>query len=276
MKHLVLGIIQGLTEFLPVSSSGHLVLFTKLFNLETDLFFDALVHIATAIAVIIFFWKDIVLLLRGFFAGAIETIKTKNFMQVYNDSIYFKLSCLIVTGTFATGVIGLSFQDYFEGWFDSLLAVGCFFILTGTLILLAEKFGTGVKKEGQFTRMDALVIGAAQGAAIAPGLSRSGTTISLALLRDLDRGLAARFSFLLSLPAILGATLIQMKNLFEEGLYDLPYFSYALGFIAALVTGYFAIKIFINMIQKTSIRVFAWYCFFIGAVTLILSRVLAP
>ena len=198
MKYLILGLIQGITEFLPVSSSGHLVIFTKLFGLPTDLFFDALVHVATALAVILYFRKDIWGLIKGFILGSIEVVKTRSIREIYNKDVYFRIACLILVATFATGIIGISFQDYFEGWFDSLLHVGYFLLLTGGLILLAEKVGTGKKKEKEFTKMDALLIGAAQGAAIAPGLSRSGTTISMALLRDLDRNLAARFSFILS------------------------------------------------------------------------------
>ncbi|MFC1496088.1 undecaprenyl-diphosphate phosphatase [Candidatus Margulisiibacteriota bacterium] len=273
MKYLILGIVQGLTEFLPVSSSGHLVIFTKLLNLPTDLFFDALVHVATLLAVAIYFRKEILDLLKGFFAGMIQVIKTRAIRPALNESIRFKIACWILVGTFATGVIGISFEDYFEGWFDSLFHVGCFLLLTGALILLAEWLGSGTKKEKGFTRMDALIIGAAQGCAIAPGLSRSGATISMALLRDLDRKLAARFSFLLSIPAILGAALFQLKDLIEELPYSIPYVQYALGFVAAFVSGYWAIKIFMNLIQKSSLRPFAYYCFIIGVIVLLFNLV---
>lgn len=269
--HITLGIIQGLTEFLPVSSSGHLVVFTKLFGLPTDLFFDTLLHVATALAVIIYFRKDLLEIIRGFFAGILLVIKEKNVKKVFSESIPFRIGCLILIGTFVTGVIGISFQDYFEGWFDSLFATGCFFFLTGGLLLLAEWIGTGVKKEKDFSRMDALLIGAAQGAAIAPGFSRSGATISMALLRDLDRSLAARFSFLLSLPAILGAALIQSKDLIENMPYEVPWVSYGLGFIAALISGYFSIRIFMDFIQKRTLRPFAYYCFGAGTFTFILN-----
>src|SRR3989339_194224 len=265
MKHLILGIIQGLTEFLPVSSSGHLVIFTKLFGLETDLFFDALVHVATLLAVVIYFWKDIFAMAAGFISGSWQVLITRNFRKVYNESIQFKLACLIMVATFATGVIGVSFQDYFEGWFDSISAVGWFLLLTGALLFLADRFGQGNRKENDFTRVDALVIGAAQGAAIAPGFSRSGATISMALLRDLDKNLAARFSFILSIPAILGAVILQGKDLAGGTAFS---FSYLLGFIAAFITGYLAIKIFIDLLQKAKLRYFAYYCFVVGLLVL--------
>lgn len=274
MKYLVLGLVQGLTEFLPVSSSGHLVIFTKLFGLETDLFFDALVHVATLLAVLIYFRKDILRLIAGFFIGLIEVVQARSIRKVYDREIYFRLACLILVATFATGVIGVSFQDYFEGWFDSLSAVGYFLLLTGGLILLAEKIGTGAKKALQFTRMDALLIGAAQGMAIAPGFSRSGATISMALLRDIDRNLAARFSFILSIPAILGAALIQGKGLLEEGVGQVPIVSYVIGFIAAFVSGWFAIRIFMDLIRKASLKPFAYYCFAVGILVLVWSRFL--
>jgi len=269
MEYLILGLVQGITEFLPVSSSGHLVIFTKLFGLPTDLFFDALVHVATALAVVIYFRKDVWNLIKGFFLGLLQAVRIRSIKKVYYESVYFKLSCLILVATFATGIIGISFQDYFEGWFNSLLHVGYFLLLTGGLILLAEKVGTGKKKEKEFTKMDALLIGAAQGAAIAPGLSRSGTTISMALLRDLDRNLAARFSFILSLPAILGAILFQGKSLLEDGIGEISMFPYVLGFVAAFISGLIAIRIFMLMIQKISLRPFAYYCFAVGIIVLV-------
>lgn len=269
MKYLILGIIQGLTEFLPVSSSGHLVIFTKLFGLPTDLFFDALVHVATVLVVLIYFRKDVWNLIKGFFAGLIRVIQVRSVKKVYYESVYFKLSCLMLVAIFATGVIGISFQDYFEGWFDSLNHVGYFLLLTGALLLLAEKVGTGVKKADKMTRMDALLIGAAQGAAIAPGLSRSGATISMALLRDLDRGLAARFSFIMSVPVILGAALIQGKSLLNTGVGEIPIFGYILGFIAAFISGWFAIRLFLVMLKKLTLKPFAYYCFAVAFIVLL-------
>ena len=249
MKYLLLGIIQGLTEFLPVSSSGHLVIFQALFDLPQSIAFDVVVHLATALAVIVYFWRDII--------------------QLFISAR--KMLWLLVIGTFFTGIIGLLFKDFFESLFSSVLAVGCFLILTGVIIMLAEKIGHGRRNIEKMNWKDAVLIGLAQGCAIAPGLSRSGATISAALGRDIDRKLAARFSFLLSIPAILGAGLLQSKTIIKAGSIGIGIWPLVVGFIAAFVSGLFAIKIFMRIIQRTSLRVFAYYCFIIGAAVLAFS-----
>lgn len=249
LKYIFLGIVQGLTEFLPISSSGHLVIFQTLLGIKENIAFDAVVHLATALAVAIFFWKDI----AGLF--------TEN----------RKLLWLLLAGTFFTGIIGLAFKDFFESLFSSVRAVGGFLILTGAVILLGEWIGKGKRKLEDMNIWDAVLVGLAQGAAIAPGLSRSGTTISASLARNLDRGLAARFSFLLAIPAILGAGLLQSKAIVKAGTLGSGIWPLVLGFMAALISGWFAIKLFMEMIQRASIRVFAYYCFAIGAVVLLLS-----
>lgn len=242
MKYIILGLIQGLTEFLPVSSSGHLVIFQSFLNVPFNLAFDAVVHLATALAVIFYFWRDII----GLF--------TKN----------RKMLWLLLIATFMTGIIGIAFKDYFEALFTSVKAVGGFLILTGVVILLGEWIGKGRRKLEAMNIWDAVLIGLAQGAAIAPGLSRSGTTISASLARDLDRGLAARFSFLLSIPAILGAGLLQSKSIIKAGEIGIGFGPLLFGFAAAFISGLIAIKIFMGMIQRTSIRLFAYYCLIVG------------
>jgi undecaprenyl-diphosphatase len=249
MKYIVLGIIQGLTEFLPVSSSGHLVIFQTLFKVPYSIAFDVVVHLATALAVMVYFWKDI-----------LELFTSKR-----------KMLWLILVGTVFTGILGLGFKDFFESLFSSVFAVGWFLLLTGLVIVLAEWIGKGRRKLEEMNIWDAILIGLAQGCAIAPGLSRSGTTISASLARNLDRTLAARFSFLLSVPAILGAGLVQSKAIIKAGTIGIGVWPLILGFIAAFVSGWIAIKIFMNIIQKTSIRVFAYYCFVVGIIVLILS-----
>lgn len=253
MKYIILGIIQGLTEFLPVSSSGHLVIFQTLLKVPHSIAFDVIVHLATALAVVVYFWRDILKVLSPM-----------------SDVQGRKMLWLLVVATFFTGVIGLTFKDYFESLFNSVSAVGWFLILTGIVIILAERIGKGRRKLEEMNLLDAVLIGLAQGAAIVPGLSRSGTTISASLARNLDRTLAARFSFLLSIPAILGAGLIESKEIIKAGATDVGLWSLIFGFIAAFISGWIAIKIFMNIIQKTSIRIFAYYCWVVGALVLIL------
>ena len=254
MKYVLLGIIQGLTEFLPVSSSGHLVIFQSLLAVPHSIAFDVVVHLATALAVVVFFWKDIIKIL-----DPRSEIRTR------------KLLLYLIIGTIFTGILGLGFKDFFESLFSSVFAVGCFLILNGTFILLGEWIGKGKRKLEDMNIWDAVLIGLAQGCAIAPGLSRSGTTISASLGRNLDRTLAARFSFLLSVPAILGAGLIQSKTIIKAGTIGIGLGPLLLGFAAAFISGWFAIKIFMNIIQRTSIRAFAYYCFAIGIIVVILS-----
>lgn len=247
MKYILLGLVQGLTEFLPVSSSGHLIIFQKLLNVPFNIAFDTVVHLATALAVIIYFWREIIDLF----------------------TINRKLLWLLLVGTFFTGIIGLSFKDFFEILFSSVRAVGGFLILTGIVILLGEWVGRGKRKLEDMNVWDAVLIGLAQGCAIAPGLSRSGTTISASLARNLDRTLAARFSFLLAIPAILGAGLVQSKAIVKAGTAGIGIWPLSLGFLSAFVSGWIAIGIFMSLIQRTSIRMFAYYCFAAGILVLL-------
>ncbi len=277
----ILGLVQGLTEFLPVSSSAHLVIFTKLFNLPTDLFFDAMLHVATLLAVLVYFGKDIINLLLGFLKGLVKVISHKSQVISHKSQVSsifkidenFRISILIIVASIPTALMGILFEDYFEAAFSSILAVAGFLFLTGIVILLAEYISRKSKvtsHKSQVTIVDALLIGIAQGCAIAPGLSRSGTTIAAALSRGLDRKLAARFSFLLSIPVILGAGLFQLKDVLETssiaGLFSLEVI---FGMLIAFVSGYFAIKIFMQIIEKSSLRLFAYYVFALSFMILI-------
>ena len=250
MKYLFLGVIQGLTEFLPVSSSGHLVIFQALLNIPENIAFDTIVHLATALALIIYFWKDLLSLLLP-----------EN----------RKLLGLLAVSTAITAVLGFGFKDFFESLFSSVRAVGFFLTLTGVVILLGEWRAKGDKGVEKMTLWDAVLIGLAQAAAIAPGLSRSGTTISAGLARNLDRRLAARFSFLLAIPAILGAGLLQTRAIIKAGEIGIGFGLLLAGFLGALISGWIAINFFMNLIQKIRLRVFAYYCFVIGASVILIS-----
>ncbi|MFA5035110.1 MAG: undecaprenyl-diphosphate phosphatase [Candidatus Margulisiibacteriota bacterium] len=243
MNYLFLGIIQGLTEFLPVSSSGHLVIFQHLLGIGENVAFDTVLHLATALALIIYFWVDLWSLL-----------KKEN----------RKLLGLLLLATAITGAIGFIGKDFFESLFSSVKGVGFSLLVTGGIILLGEWLGHGKRKIGEMSWFDAVFIGIAQGVAIVPGISRSGTTISATLGRNFERQAAARFSFLLAIPAILGAGLLQSKAIIKAGEMGIGFGPLVIGFLAALITGWLTIKIFMEMIQRTSIRVFAYYCFAVG------------
>lgn len=211
--------------------------------------FDVVVHLATALAVIVYFWRDI-----------LELFTTKR-----------KMIWLIIVAGICTGIIGLSLKGFFENLYTSVSAVGWFLLVTGIIILIAEKLGKGQRQLRDMNIWDAIIIGLAQGCAIAPGLSRSGTTISAALGRNIDRNLAARFSFLLAAPSILGATAIEAKDILKASQTGVGWGAMALGFIGALVSGWLAIKIFMVIIQRTSLRVFSYYCFALGGLVLLLT-----
>ena len=247
MEYFVLGIVQGLTEFLPVSSQGHLLIFERLFNLQVNIAFDTVVHLGTALAAIVYFWRDIWELL---------TVK-------------HRLLGLVMVSTAITGVLGVAFKDYFEALFANFFFVGPFFVLTGLLIMAGEKLGKGNRSEAKFNFIDAAIIGLAQGAAIVPSLSRSGTTIAAALACNLERDLAARFSFLISIPAILGAGLLQSKAIIKTGTIGLGAWPLILGFTASFISGLLAIRIFMELVRRASLRWFAYYCLALGIVLLL-------
>lgn len=251
MNYLFLGVIQGLTEFLPVSSSGHLVIFQALLGVGENVAFDTVLHLATALALIIYFWPDLWGLL-----------KKEN----------WKLLGLLLLATAVTGVIGFAGKDFFESLFSSARAVGFFLLVTGAFIMLGEWLGRGRRQLSGMTWVDAVIIGLAQGVAIVPGISRSGTTISATLGRDFEREAAARFSFLLAIPAILGAGLLQSKAIVKAGEIGIGFGPLLIGFVAAFVSGLLAIKFFMELIKRTSIRAFAYYCFAVGFLVILFLR----
>lgn len=253
---VVLGILQGLTEFLPVSSSGHLVLGQHLLGLkEPEMLFDVAVHMGTLIAVAAFFWRQLWTMLRGLWARDEDGERGR------------RLILLVFMGSLPTAAMGLLFRHDFESLFGSVTAVGVALIVTGAL-LMATHFAPPARRD--IWRMGvwrALVIGLVQGIAITPGISRSGSTISAALLLGVDRRLAAEFSFVLSLPAILGALLLHVKDLGPEQAVAWP--PLAIGAVAAGVTGILALKLLIGVVQRGGLHWFAFYCWLLGAVSLI-------
>jgi undecaprenyl-diphosphatase len=249
IQAIILGLIQGLTEFLPVSSSGHLVLFQKIFGInEPTLIFDTMVHVGTLAAVVTVLWKEIFSILKKPFQ---------------------KLTWLLLAVTIPTGIIGIMFKDSLEAMYESGSTLGFEFLATGIIILFAERLNSGRKNIKETSYLDAAFIGVMQGAAIMPAVSRSGLTISGALMRDLDREFAAKFSFLLSIPAILGAAVFQVKDILEVGSTGIITAPIAAGTIAAAIAGYFSVRFMIVLIKKGSMKYFSYYVFIIGALVII-------
>ncbi|GBC63330.1 UDP-diphosphatase [Desulfonema ishimotonii] len=270
IQAIVLGIVQGLTEFLPVSSSGHLVLFQQLFGLrEAEIFFDISVHMGTLVAVIIFFWRDIGRIIFSLcrFTGQLAR-KEATVGQARNDS-EVRIALLIIAGSVPTAIIGLMFHEIADVLFSSVPLVGGMLILTGFLLWGTRRLNRQGAGVGDFSVRSALIIGTVQGLAILPGISRSGSTIATGLFLGLDKELAARYSFLLSVPAIVGAQILSLKNLAGHG--ALPDMPVLLGTLTAFIVGYGALALLVYIVKKGQMHTFAPYCWLVGAVTLIVG-----
>lgn len=263
-----MGIVQGVTEFLPISSSGHLVLTEHLFGKgKTDLFFDTVLHLGTLIAVIIVLRRDVWEIAVHFLQGLSKTKKPSDIVKAYRSDAPFRLAMLILIGTVPAVIIGFCLKSTFEKLFGSVLAVGIALCITGTVLLLT-RFAPDPKKGAlKIKWIDSLIIGLAQAAAITPGISRSGSTISAALFLGIDRDIAGRFSFLLAIPAILGAVVLQFKipGQWPAG--------YAIALIAGLVSsaliGYIALKILIGLVKRGKFFYFGFYCIPVGVAAII-------
>jgi undecaprenyl-diphosphatase len=254
LQALILGIIQGLTEFLPVSSSGHLELGKAIFGLELSgadsLTFDVIVHAGTALSTIVVFRKDIANMIKGL-------LKPE-----WNDAWKFAVNVFI--SLIPAAFIGLFFQDQIEFLFQGqVLLVGGMLVITGLLLFLADR---ARRTDRNVKPVDAIIIGVAQAVAIMPGISRSGATISTSVLLGIDREKAARFSFLMVLPLIIGKSLLDVKSIYQGEITTEVVGTGALlvGFLAALLAGIFACNWMIRLVKRASLKWFAFYCFAVG------------
>jgi undecaprenyl-diphosphatase len=268
MEALVLGIVQGATEYLPVSSSGHLVIAQHLFGLEEPaLFFDIVLHLGTLIAVVWYYRKDIVELVTETFAGLRYLGSGHSWKETAAAFPGLRFVILMVIGTVPTAVIGITFEDTFEQLFGSVQVVGFMLIMTGVVLLLTRLSRGAGRDAAAMTWVEALIIGIVQGIAITPGISRSGITISAALLLGIERETAARYSFLLSIPSILGALLLRLNGA-EDGIGTA---ALVLGFVAAALTGYFCLALLVRVVKRGRLSWFAPYCIALGLLALILG-----
>ena len=237
-----LGVVQGLTEFLPISSSGHLVLLQKFFGIsEPPIFFNTVVHLGTLGAVLLFFWPP--------------------FAKASGGRVLKK----IVVGTLPIVVVGLLVQPFVKEIFSSLLVVGVGYFITASLLLWSKKFSVGQKKLTELTPRQTLLIGGFQAIAICPGISRSGATIVEGLSQKLSREEAFKFSFYLSAPAVIGANILQLKDLSSVDF--LP--QSLLGMMAAFVVGYFSLKLLQKVLTAGKLYYFSAYCFVVGIISLL-------
>lgn len=288
-QSFILGALQGITEFLPISSSGHLVLGEHFFKLDAAVLksFDVTVHMGTLLAILIYFWDDVWKMIKTFFE--LITGKTKL------DNPYAKLILYIVIGTIPAVIAGLLLEDWMDQNFRNVKAVGTLMILVGTIFYLGEYvyqkyyqsslktvFVTAVKKikdffgceknNGQIQGLNlrkAIVIGCAQAIALLPGVSRSGSTIVAGLFQGVERSSAARFSFLLGIPAIAGAGVLTFLGSGDSVTEIVPFSSLAIGFISSFVFGMLSVAFLMHFLKKFSLNVFAVYLVIIGGITLL-------
>jgi len=278
-----MGVIQGVAEFLPVSSSGHLAIMKHILHMETDtgLLFDVLLHFGTLIAIFIAFWKDIQeLIVEGFkiigdffiniglMIQNLRTTKKKAYRKIISTP-YRRFVMLIIISTIPTGIIGFILADAIEIVSATLLVPGLCLILTGILLSIADRVKTGTKTEANANYKEAGLIGVAQGIATLPGLSRSGTTITACLLAGFDRSFAVKYSFIMSIPAVLGAVILQIKDFSMDMVGQADLFNYLIGTVVAAVVGYISIKTMLVIVRGKKFKYFAYYCFTIGIIAVI-------
>ncbi|NLC70952.1 MAG: undecaprenyl-diphosphatase UppP [Desulfuromonadaceae bacterium] len=254
---VLLGLLQGLTEFFPVSSSGHLAIvqhFLPGFQ-QPGVLFDVMLHMGTMLAVILYFRREIL------------RLAISPFRRDEESRIYRRLLALLILGSLPTAVIGLTFKDFFVSMFENIAAVALMLLVTGLLLFLSERLRRDGRREDRLTWSDAVFVGIAQGCAVMPGISRSGATISTLLIKGVEGETAARFSFLLALPAVFGAGLLSLRDASQVAAAEIP--AYFLGAAAAFVVGFFSIHFLLGVIRRRRLIGFAVYCWLVGGAFLV-------
>ena len=268
-----MGALQGVAEFLPISSSGHLALFQRFFAMEnyeeTQMFFTVLLHLGTLISVFVYYWHDIIDMIREFFLAIGDLFHAKQRRGRPAPTPPARRLVLLIVVSILPLFLILPIKDVVEEAMSNAAFVALALIVTGCILYLSDQMAKGRKSARTATVADALLVGCAQAVGTLPGISRSGITISAGLLRGFDRSFAVRFSFLMSLPAVLGANILTLKDAVEAGidLTQLPV--YLAGTLVAAVVGYFAIHLVNLLSDKGKFGAFAWYCWGAGLVALV-------
>ena len=267
---ILMGIIQGVAEFLPISSSGHLALFQTFFGMENMeekyMFFTVLLHFGTLISVCMVYWRDIVDMIREFFLGIAALAGRKDTGVAPPPAR--RMVMLIIIATVPLFVM-VFLQDAVNQLFSNSIMVSCALLATGFILFFSDRMARGHKTAKNATVADALIVGCGQALAVILGLSRSGTTISVGMMRGFDRAFAVRFSFLMSLPAVLGANVLEIKDALASNfpIEELP--MYLVGVAVSAVVGYFAIRLVKSLSDKGKFGKFAYYCWAVGLGSLV-------
>ncbi len=272
LSSFLLGLVQGLAEFLPISSSGHLSIAQNLLGLNTEIpeFFDVLLHLGTLVAVFVAYWQDIKDMVVEFFCGIGDLVHHSTPTPVPPAR---RLILLIILGTLPLFAV-LPIKDKVQGLSDNMIFIGAALIVTGFLLFASDMMRKGRKTERNATWLDVLIVGAGQAIATMPGISRSGMTISAGCFTGFERKFAVRFSFLLSIPAVLGANILSLKDAFEAGIVWSEVPVYLVGVVTAAVVGYLCIRLLRMIADKGRFGAFAYYCWAVGLLTLVLNIIM--
>lgn len=264
LKGIILGIVQGLTEFLPVSSSGHLALLQQVFKVDTDmvLLFTVLLHVGTLVSVFIVYWRDIKDLVIELVL-TIQDLVNKKGLRLDERPVR-RLGLMIIVASIPTAIMGIAFGDFFDSLYKSIIPIGVGLIFTGVLLYITEKVPTGHTGMDKINYRNAIFIGLIQGVAICPGISRSGSTLFGSLMCRLDREFAVKFVFLISIPSILGSAILEVPKALSEGLPVGSLGPILAGMLAASISGYIAIKTMIKIVSKKKLTYFSYYVWIVG------------
>lgn len=273
LSAIVLGLVQGIAEFLPISSSGHLAIAEHMLNmqgaLEVPAFYDVLLHLGTLVAVFIAYWDEIYEMIVEFFAGISDLI---HHTTPKNVPPARRMILLVVVGTLPLFAM-VPIRDFFENLGDNMYFIGGALLFTGCLLFVSDRVRRGHKTEKNARLGDALLVGLGQAVALCPGVSRSGMTITAGCFVGFERKFAVRFSFILSIPAILGANILSLKDALEAGIDWTGVPMYLVGVLVAAVTGYLCIRLLKMIADRGRFGAFAYYCWIVGALVLIFTIV---
>ena len=273
LKAIILGFIQGVAEFLPISSSGHLAIFKHVlgFNTDTGLLFDVLLHLGTLAAVFVAFYKDIFELIKEgfsiigqFFKSLFGCLFKKEKWQPVVTTPYRRFVMLVIISTIPTGIMGILLEDAINAASATLIVPGILLLINGIQLLISDRLPDGNQTEADASYVKAGIVGVAQGVATFPGISRSGTTITACLACGFKREFAVKYSFIMSIPAILGALVLELMDFSPEMLSASDMVNYLLGTVIAGVVGYICIKTMLVIVRGKKFKYFAYYCFAMG------------
>ena len=273
LKAIILGFIQGVAEFLPISSSGHLAIFKHVlgFNTDTGLLFDVLLHLGTLAAVFVAFYKDIFELIKEgfsiigqFFKSLFGCLFKKEKWQPVVTTPYRRFVMLVIISTIPTGIMGILLEDVINAASATLIVPGILLLINGIQLLISDRLPDGNQTEADASYVKAGIVGVAQGVATFPGISRSGTTITACLACGFKREFAVKYSFIMSIPAILGALVLELMDFSPEMLSASDMVNYLLGTVIAGVVGYVCIKTMLVIVRGKKFKYFAYYCFAMG------------